>query len=44
MDANGACMVPAGFEPAHPKIIELESIALDHSAIAPLASCREIEK
>ena len=29
-------MVSAGFEPAHPKIIELESIALDHSAKTPL--------
>ena len=28
-------MVSAGFEPAHPKIVELESTALDHSAIAP---------
>jgi hypothetical protein len=27
---------PAGFEPAHPKIIELKSIALDHSAMSPL--------
>ena len=25
-------MYPAGFEPAHPKITELESVALDHSA------------
>ena len=25
-------MTPAGFEPAHPKITELESVALDHSA------------
>ena len=29
-------MVSAGFEPAHPKIIELKSIALDHSAMTPL--------
>ena len=28
-------MVPAGFEPAPPKRIDLESIALDRSAIAP---------
>ena len=28
-------MVSAGFEPAHPKIIELKSIALDHSAMSP---------
>ena len=27
--------MPAGFEPAHPKIIDLESIALDHSAMTP---------
>ena len=26
-------MTEAGFEPAHPKITELESAALDHSAI-----------
>ena len=26
-------MVPAGFEPAHPKIVDLKSTALDHSAI-----------
>ena len=26
-------MTPAGFEPAHPKINELKSFALDHSAI-----------
>ena len=32
----GGGLVPAGFEPAHPKIIDLESIALDHSAIVPL--------
>ena len=25
-------MYPAGFEPAHPEITELESVALDHSA------------
>jgi hypothetical protein len=25
-------LTPAGFEPAHPKITELESVALDHSA------------
>ena len=28
-------MVPAGFEPAHPKIVELKSTALDHSAMTP---------
>jgi hypothetical protein len=33
-------LVPAGFEPAHlMEIIDLESIALDHSAIAPFDSC-----
>ena len=26
-------MTPAGFEPAHPKIDELKSSALDHSAM-----------
>ena len=25
-------MTPVGFEPTHPKIVELESTALDHSA------------
>ena len=29
-------MVPAGFEPAPPKRTDLESVALDHSAIEPL--------
>ena len=29
-------MTPAGFEPAHPKINELKSFALDHSAIVSL--------
>ena len=29
-------MTPAGFEPAHPKINELKSFALDHSAIDPV--------
>ena len=28
-------MVPVGFEPTHPKILELESSALDHSAMKP---------
>ena len=32
----GSGLVPAGFEPAHPKIVDLESTALDHSAMAPL--------
>ena len=33
-------LVPAGFEPTHlMEIIDLESIALDHSAIAPFDSC-----
>ena len=27
-----AKMTPVGFEPTHPKIVELESTALDHSA------------
>ena len=31
--AMGAIVSPAGFEPAHPKIAELESAALDHSAM-----------
>ena len=31
--AKGAVVTSAGFEPAHPKIIELKSIALDHSAM-----------
>ena len=26
------CLYPVGFEPTHPKITELESVALDHSA------------
>ena len=29
-------VAPAGFEPALPKETELKSVALDHSAIAPL--------
>lgn len=29
-------MTEAGFEPAHPKITELESVALDHSTILSL--------
>ena len=29
-------MVPAGFEPAPPKRTDLETAALDRSAIAPL--------
>ena len=29
-------VTPAGFEPAHPKITELESVALDHSATMSL--------
>ena len=29
-------MTPAGFEPAHPKINELKSFALDHSAIVSI--------
>ena len=29
-------LAPAGFEPALPKETELKSVALDHSAIAPL--------
>ena len=33
--AKGAVVTSAGFEPAHPKIIELKSIALDHSAMIP---------
>lgn len=28
-------MVTVGFEPTHPKIIDLKSTALDHSAMLP---------
>ena len=31
-------MYPAGFEPAHPKITELKSVALDHSAMDTINS------
>ena len=31
--AMGAMVSSAGFEPAHPKIAELETAALDHSAM-----------
>ena len=34
-------MTPAGFEPAHPKITELESVALDHSATMSLGNLRK---
>ena len=33
---------PAGFEPAHPKIPELKSDALDHSAMLPRENKNEI--
>ena len=37
--AKGAIIVlSAGFEPAHPKITELKSVALDHSAMIALNS------
>ena len=29
-------MLPVGFEPTHPKILQLECNALDHSAIAAI--------
>ena len=32
-------MPEAGFEPAHPKITELKSAALDHSAIQAIVYC-----
>ena len=31
-------VLSAGFEPAHPKITELKSVALDHSAMIALNS------
>jgi hypothetical protein len=40
-DPSTEIMTPVGFEPTHPKIVELESTALDHSAkvsMPPLAS------
>ena len=35
-------MDSAGFEPAHPKIVDLESTALDHSAMSPYEVCHFI--
>ena len=32
LNSHGKAMTPLGFEPTHPKIVELESTALDHSA------------